>query len=386
MHPGDGDGARGRLDPASRRSELLGHPSTARPEASGDPRGPHGFGRSAILHCAWVEPPEPVRKPVDVTRRLPRYDELPIRDGLPPRSAWGVFEDARRGALELLGRDEALAGLACARSGEVHRLDLDLAAIDPPLFGRAPLRHTVLGELGGGSHDDELALNTQSVTQWDGFRHIAHPEHGHFGGLADEEHGIDAAAGGIVGRGVLLDVGRALANAGRGITVDDATAIDVADLEGTIADARTELRRGDVLCVRTGWLSWYWGLDAPGRRACADDLRCCGLRPSDELFAFLWDHHVAAVCTDTPALEPWPMGAHLDSDARRSLRDAGRVDLIFGHFAILALLGIPIGELFDLDGWAAAAAGDGRTDALFVSAPLVVQGGVASPPNALVIR
>ena len=316
---------------------------------------------------------------------LPSYDGLPIHEGLPPRSGWGVFADQRRGALELIGPDEVAAGLNCARDGEVHRLDLDLAAIEPPLFGRAPLRHDVLGDV-SGSHDDELAFNTQSSTQWDGFRHIAHPTHGHFGGLDDEAHGIDALAGGIVGRGGVLDVGRVRERRGRPLAVDAPTAIDAGDLEEAMADERVTLRRGDVLCVRTGWLSWYRELDDEGRRACAGDLRCCGLRPSDELYAFLWDHHVAAVCADTPALEPWPIGSHLDRPQRRALREAGRVDLVFGHYAILALLGIPIGELFDLDGWASAADRDERYDALFVSAPLIVRGGVASPPNALAIR
>jgi hypothetical protein len=321
-----------------------------------------------------------------VDRSLPRYDELPVDPGQPPRSAWGVFEDPRRGALSLLGPAEVRSGLACARNGDVHRLDLDLALVDPPLFGRSRLRHEVLGELGGPSHDDVLELNTQSSTQWDGFRHVRHPTYGHFGGLDDGAHGIDAVAGGVVGRGVLLDVGRALEEAGRPIDVDESTPIDAADLELAAAAHGVELRRGDVLCVRTGWLEWYRTLDAAGRQACADDLRCCGLRPSDELFAFLWDHHVAAVAADTPALEPWPVGATLGVEDRRALVEEGRLDLIFGHFAILALLGIPIGELFDLDGWAAAAHADGRYDALFCSAPLWVQGGVASPPNALVVR
>ncbi len=315
---------------------------------------------------------------------LPRYDELPIRPGLPDRSAWGAYPDPRRGAVGLIGAQEVLAATACVRMGEVHRLDLDLALVDPPLFGRLPLAHEVLGD--GGSHDDELRLNTQSSTQWDGFRHIAHPDVGYFGGLEDAEHGIDAIAGGIVGRGVLLDVARVCERAGRPIAVDEPTAIEAADLDGAVADHDVELRRGDVLCVRTGWLAWYRGLDAQGRAACARDLRCCGLKPSDDLFAFLWDHHVAAICADNPALEPWPIGAHLDPSARRRARDAGRVDLIFGHFAILALLGIPIGELFDLDGWAERCAEDRHYDAMFVSAPLNVRGGVASPPNALVIR
>ncbi len=316
---------------------------------------------------------------------LPAYADLPIRDDLPPRSAWGVFADGRLGAISLLGPAEATAGLACAVAGEVHALTLDLSLPDPPLFGRGALSHRVLG-VAGESHDDELTFNTQSSSQWDGFRHVAHPEHGYFDGLADDAHGIDAAAGGIVGRGVLLDVGRARDRAGRPIRVDAPEPIECPDLEATLLDHGVSLRAGDVLCLRTGWLSWYRGLDVEGRRACATELAACGLAPSDELFGFLWDHHVSAVCADNPALEVWPLGGHLDRDERRRRWTEGRPDLVFGHFSILALLGIPIGELFDLDGWAAAADADRRYDALFVSAPLPVTGGVASPPNALAIR
>ncbi len=56
------------------------------------------------------------------------------------------------------------------------------------------------------------------------------------------------------------------------------------------------------------------------------------------------------------------------------------------HFSLLGLLGLPIGELFELDGLAADCAADGRYAFLFTSAPLNLAAGVATPPNALAIK
>jgi hypothetical protein len=50
------------------------------------------------------------------------------------------------------------------------------------------------------------------------------------------------------------------------------------------------------------------------------------------------------------------------------------------------LLGIPIGELWNLDPLAEDCASDGVYSFLFTSAPLNVEAGVASPPNALAIK
>jgi hypothetical protein len=58
----------------------------------------------------------------------------------------------------------------------------------------------------------------------------------------------------------------------------------------------------------------------------------------------------------------------------------------FAHFALLPLLGLPLGELFDLAALAEDCASDGVYEGLFTSAPLNLRGGVASPPNALVIK
>jgi hypothetical protein len=66
--------------------------------------------------------------------------------------------------------------------------------------------------------------------------------------------------------------------------------------------------------------------------------------------------------------------------------DPERCHEAFVHFSLLALLGLPLGELFDLDALADAVAADGRSACLLTSAPLRLRHGVASPANALAIR
>jgi hypothetical protein len=56
------------------------------------------------------------------------------------------------------------------------------------------------------------------------------------------------------------------------------------------------------------------------------------------------------------------------------------------HWRLIPLLGLPIGELWDLDALAADCAADGAYEFLFTSAPLNVPGGVGSPPNAIAIK
>ncbi len=50
------------------------------------------------------------------------------------------------------------------------------------------------------------------------------------------------------------------------------------------------------------------------------------------------------------------------------------------------MLGLPLGELWDLDALAEDCAADGVYEGFFTSAPLRVRSGVASPPNALVVK
>ena len=293
---------------------------------------------------------------------LPSYDELPVKEGAPQGSSWGLWGDGDVfGCLNLLTPERIVAAAKLVQTGAVFALNLELELPDPPFYGRARPKHTVLGE--GVSHDDVLEFNTQSSSQWDGFRHISAPE-GFYNGVADASHGMHFwAKRGIVGRGVLVDVARH-----RDLAPNEPTVIETADLDAALDAQGTRLEPGDVLLMRTGWTSWYRTLDEQGREAYAADYKAPGLRPTKDTARWLWDHHVAAIASDNLAVEVWPLlGA-------------------FGHFDFLARLGIPLGELWDLDALAEDCAADGRYTFLFTSAPLNVHAGVASPPNALAIK
>ena len=96
--------------------------------------------------------------------------------------------------------------------------------------------------------------------------------------------------------------------------------------------------------------------------------------------------HLSAVAADNPALESTPFGSW-DPDHMATWRDdpEAAADTML-HFSLLGLLGLPIGELFDLDALAADCEEDGRYAFLLTSSPLNLAAGVATPPNALAIK
>jgi hypothetical protein len=325
----------------------------------------------------------------EVIAQLPEYRDLPVVPGAPKGSSWGLWGKGDVfGCLNLLGPDGVAGGLASVERGQVFNLNLELELPNPPLFSRPAFQH-VVHDMGVG-HDDELVdWNTQSSSQWDGFRHIRHPAWGFYNGVEDEDHGIHHwARRGIVGRGVLADVARWRASTGRPIEPGSPDPITVEDLRSTLRSERADLRVGDVLLVRTGWLTWYRALDADGREEAArNSLKSsCGLTRGRATAEGLWNLHIAAIAADNPALEATPFGSW-EPDHLATWKDdpEAAADTML-HFSLLALLGLPIGELFDLDALAADCAEDDRYTFLLTSAPLNLAAGVATPPNAIAIK
>jgi hypothetical protein len=69
-----------------------------------------------------------------------------------------------------------------------------------------------------------------------------------------------------------------------------------------------------------------------------------------------------------------------------AFRDPARAADTFAHFRLRPLLGIPLGELWDLDRLADDCARDGVYEFFLTSAPLNLHTGAASPANALAIK
>ncbi len=313
---------------------------------------------------------------------VPRFAELPIRPDAPPGSSWGVFgDDDEVGTLNFVQAESVAAAAALVRTGKVFSLNLDLELPDPPFFGRKPIRHTLFEKYGGMALDEHIDdLYPQASTQWDGLRHFADPDHGFYNGaqLSELTGGTTRlgvhhwARRGIAARAVLLDIARALD--GDAVSPDplDFFPIGAELLERTAERQGVELGQGDVLLVRTGWLEAYERLGRPEREGLAALGRpgAPGLH-GDDVPAFLWDNRIAAVAADNPALEATRPG------------DTSPLAL---HVALIARLGMPLGELWRLAALADDCAADGVYEALLVSAPLNLRGGAGSPANALALK
>lgn len=115
---------------------------------------------------------------------------------------------------------------------------------------------------GLGGADDVVSMPLQCSTQWDGLGHIfdhgvawnGRPAGSVVTSLGDRVTGIETVANGIVGRGVLLDVGRRFGERGE---LPDGFAITTDHLVATIEaqGPTSEVRRGDLVLIRTGQLS-----------------------------------------------------------------------------------------------------------------------------------
>ncbi|MCU1457046.1 MAG: hypothetical protein JWL73_1138 [Actinomycetia bacterium] len=325
------------------------------------------------------------------TAARPRWRELPEIPGTLARSAWGVFgSDDELGAVNLVTPQCAVDAATLVRTGATYRLDLPIDQPSPPLFGREPLRHEVFAISANVLDDYVDGLYLQGSTQWDALAHCSHGQAGFYNGFGLDDVragrlGIDTIAErGVVARGVLVDAARYRDSVGRPVDPLSGDLISVDDLTHALADQDSELRSGDVLCVRTGWMAWYLGLDDDGRQAASDISRdhdrhrLPGIGPGPELAEWLWDAGVAMVAADNPMVEPRPQPPRADGGT------APPAEMV--HICVMVLLGIPLGELFDFEALAAACADDGRYEFMLTSAPLRMPGGIGSPPNALAIR
>lgn len=227
---------------------------------------------------------------------------------------------------------------------------------------------------GIGGADDVIAMPLQCSTQWDGLGHIF--DHGRawngrragqvVTSLGDQLTGIETVGPRLAGRAVLLDVGRALGADGE---LPDGFAITTDHLAATIAQQgpSAEVRRGDIVLVRTGQLArarregWgdYAGGAAPGLSFGTAD--------------WLHDTEISAIATDTWGFEVRPN--EFDVPAFQPL-----------HQVAIPHLGLFLGEMWDLEALAEDSAASGQYDALLVAAPLMVTGAVGAPVHPVALR
>ncbi|KAJ3528953.1 hypothetical protein NM208_g9974 [Fusarium decemcellulare] len=322
-------------------------------------------------------------EPSSTLPRRPRFDELPLRPGDPNASAWGLWGDNDElGSLNLLTPEVVRNAASEVVTGKTIPLNLPLTAFGQPMNPvRKACTHRIIAK--GHANDDELDINTQGSSHWDGPRHYPYQETLQYyngitqgdisGPKANSKLGIqNIAAKTITGRGVLLDwFSWAQEN---NMTIDPFSkyAIPLSELLAVAAAQNVQFRFGDILLVRTGWIKAFRALSKEEQDSLAHRpvRSSCGIDASQEVVRWHWDNAFAAVASDTVAYEVWP-----------SPRPAGKRM----HEIFLSGWGMPIGESFDLERLAETCREEARWTFMFVSVPLDVPGGVASPPGAVAI-
>ncbi|MFI7451067.1 cyclase family protein [Nonomuraea sp. NPDC049714] len=295
---------------------------------------------------------------------------------------WGRFgPEDQRGTLNLLTPPVVLAALASATEGRVLSLAMPIRGSTsspapttvPHLRGRPLPQHFMSvdgGDYAAGTKpvgaglrvaDDALIVTHHGTTthmdalchMWSGDElYNAHPA-ARVRSYGAGRCGIERV-GGVVARGVLFDVPRHL-----GLEHLPGDFRITAEL---LQEVGPEPAPGDVAIVRTGWPGvWerspeeYWS-GQPGL--------------SPDAGRWLAARDVAVVASDNAAIG--------GLDARQLATEPLADDL---HLILLHRHGIHLIEMLWLDELSAS----GRTDFVFVVAPLRIEGGTGSPVNPLVI-
>lgn len=352
--------------------------------------------RTSSPSSAFDSATEKHAQAADIVRKdimaLPTFDELPKYKNF-AGCAWGVWgPNDQLGTVNLLTDEVVQQAAAEIKTGRSVSLNWPINFPEKPMFGRKGPEVCALANHGADLplRDDEIHMNTQSGTQWDGMRHFGVLEHKvYYQGVSASDvpvgplhlpdpNMIDPvntnlgvqnwATHGICGRGVLLDLVRYYTKEGKPLPYDPWTThgISVAELEAVAEAQGVKFRAGDILLLRVGFIQKYHQVTGEERDALPGRPETfAGIEQSEGMKKFLWNNHFAAIASDQPALESWPAEV-----------------TTYLHQTILGLWGMPLGEFFDLEKLSEVCAETGRYTFFFSSWPMHIIGGCASPPNA----
>jgi kynurenine formamidase len=315
---------------------------------------------------------------------LPSYADLPpAADG--GRSAWGLFgRDDNLGLVNLMTPERIAAAAGLVRRGRLFCLDMPLGSISPALAAfRGTPRHRVLHAPGTAGFDDVYDnFYPQASSQWDSLAHVGYAPDQMYNGatepeiLAGTRNTIEHwARHGMAGRAVLLDVERALLDAGRPYNPGVNAEFDVEDLELARRQAGVEFAPGDIILLHTGFAAWYLQQPSEVKVRLHGNPATPGVAHTEAICEYLWNSHAAAIASDTFAVESFP------PDRSEQARPFG-----FLHSMLIGQLGMALGELWWLADLAQDCAADGVHEMFLVSAPMNAPGGIGSPANAVAIK
>ena len=318
---------------------------------------------------------------------LPTYTALA---GQPYGTNWGKWgDDDEYGALNYITPSKISEAGKLAKKGKVFNLAIDLKPNQPGWAGRT-YRHSFdwilvsIDPKGGvGASDDAIAMHQQYSTQWDGFPHFF------FEGKMYNDHDVASTvtangasvnsihkwADKVVSRGVLLDVAKY-----KGVdSLESGYVITPADLDATARAQNVRVESGDILLIRTGYLTVMRKMTWPMRAAEPYEVG----EPGINLAAAKWikDKQISAVAFDTLAGEVIPF----QKEDLERVNDVGWKGFPV-HVELLVHQGVPLGEIWDFEELAKDCAADGAYEFLLIAPPLRIVGGVGSPLSPIAIK
>lgn len=241
------------------------------------------------------------------TTTRPPFSSLPLDKNGPAGNAWGLYgPEDELGALNLLTPAVVKQAAQEIQLGERVSLDWYLNLPTYPSFNRPGFKWRLHSKAPRTVNDDFIDINTQSSSQWDGFRHYGYQKAKKFYGgrsQADVEEseviGIDriAHSGGITTRAVILDYPRYLEKKGQGsVNTLQAKSIPADVLEDMLKETGVETREGDLLLLRTGFTRDYEALSDDDRKAMPDKLPTfLGVESSKSVLQWIWESGFVAV-------------------------------------------------------------------------------------------
>ena len=227
---------------------------------------------------------------------------------------WGRWgDDDQRGALNLITPDMLKEAAHAVKTGKMYSLSLPILPAGGPIieYRGPPKRLTLTSHTDGamyegygaapgvGANEDMLILASHSLTHMDALAHV-YADGTIYNGFPSTEFTSNAGAprcditknGSFAGRAVLLDL-----PAHQGVQwLEPGHVIDSAELEACRSAQGVEVRSGDILLIRTGWLDFF----ATGQGEYAQP----GI--GFDAVSFVGEHDIAAVGSDNAAIESIP--------------------------------------------------------------------------------
>ncbi|MFN8534968.1 MAG: cyclase family protein [Dehalococcoidia bacterium] len=292
---------------------------------------------------------------------------------------WGRWgSDDQRGALNFLHPEHARRAAALVQDGVAVSCALPLATTPSP-HNPSPVLHHMLsdGDLPdatGSSDWFALGPHGSTITHLDALCHFFYQGkmfNGYPASLVTARGAaagsIETVRGGIVGRGVLLDIARLRGvdwlEPGEAITIEDLTAAEVA--------AGLEVGEGDLLLVRTGrHARTRAGAPPPDPiPSPVPQSRLAGLEWT--VLPWLHERRIALLGGDnysdcTPSGLEQPQGLPI-------------------HIVGIAAIGLHLLDNADLEALGGACAERGRWEFQLTIAPLILERGTASPVNPIAL-